>query len=170
MPLGERPSGVLHLSRLSVEEVSAGEDKDEERNRRQKHHEQVTRDVEHHIARLRRRVGLEDIWSVEVRIACPVEMEDAEACIFWDAEVWYARMSLRCTLSPLLLQWCVCHELCELQRWRSANCFLEVYSRLLEGEDSQRLLAEYRVARNQEIELTCAGILGHRRPAHIVGS
>lgn len=165
MPLGERPSGVLHTRSFSGEEEET-----EDGTRRQKHHEQVTRDVEHHIARLRRRVGLEDIWSVEVRIACPVEMEDAEACISWDAEVWYARMSLRCTLSPLLLQWCVCHELCELQRWRSANCFLEVYAHLLEGDSTTRLLAEYRVARNQEIELTCAGILGHRRPAHIVGS
>lgn len=125
--------------------------------------------AEAHIRRFRKRVGLEEIWSIEVLICCPEseEVQTAEASVWWDAEVWYARMLLRCNLPPALFEWCVVHELCELQRWRSASCYLESHQLLLPGEQSSRLLEQYRQARNQEIELQVSALLGHRRPYHL---
>lgn len=140
----------------------------QERAYQRVHHASLREQVMRHIQRLRRRVGLEEIWSIDVLVCCPQDLPEAEASIWWHEEVWYARLQVRCTLSPLLLEWCVCHELCELSRWRSANCFLAVHERLLSGDETTRLLEQYRLMRNQEIELQVAALLGHRRPAHIV--
>lgn len=117
----------------------------------------------------RQEVGVEGIWSIEIRVCCPEDMGSHEASIWWDAELWYARMMLRCSLSQPMMEWLVCHELYELQDWRQANSLSEMVQQLLPGETTDQLIERWRIGRNQAVEERVYALLGHRRPYHIMG-
>jgi hypothetical protein len=134
----------------------------------QEKHTHYSKDTERLIQRFRRRCGVEDIWQIETHIGCWSKDQQAEASIRFDAEVWYAHLFVCCEVTPDLLIWCVLHELCELQRWRSALCFLEAYEKLPPEPEAERLLRQFHQQRNQEIELQVAGLLNNRRPGHLV--
>jgi hypothetical protein len=129
-------------------------------------HEAVQAYCEETIRIWRSRVGIETVWSVEVDVHCPAEMGVHEASIWWDAEVWYARLEVACTFDVPMLEWLVVHELVELRRWRTSSHFFEVHLLLVEGEDRDRLLRQYHLYRNQEVEAEVYQLLGRRRPFH----
>jgi hypothetical protein len=119
-------------------------------------------------------IGIEPIWTIEVRICCPEEMPESEASIFWHAEVWYARMMVRCDVPEDLLSWLVIHELMELQRWRSTDLVHNALESAKIWSTTSVLWTIYaqrlNEARNQEVELAVSMYMqGERRPLHLDG-
>jgi hypothetical protein len=114
-------------------------------------------------------IGVESSWVLEPRICCVDEMPTQEGAIWWDAEVRYARMLVRCDLPPALFVWVIVHELYELLRWETADTFMTLAVRSRINRQFNRYLQEtYRAARNREIELLVCRHLGYRRPGHLM--
>jgi len=114
-------------------------------------------------------VGIEEVWACDLRVVCPPALAGREACVSWDSEVWFARLSFRCDLSLELADWDLYHELCELQTWRTANLFVDVCeSSVVRFTLLSQMQEQYRIARNQEIEWRIYGITGMHRPGHLV--
>lgn len=118
------------------------------------------------IERYRGRVGLDVYWSIEARVLCPGEMVEHDADIWWQAELWVARVCVRCDLHAALLEWVVIHELYELQDWGQAQASIDLLGLVYpdEGETRTWYLDQTKRARNQAIEQRVAALLGHRRP------
>lgn len=122
------------------------------------------------ITSCRDRLGIESVWSIEVQVQCPSCLPH-EAAIQWDSEAFYARLALRCSVPARLVTWLVYHEMCELQQWRTGSFVRSLLSAFpaLSGE-AQQALTHFQQVRNQEIECRVYGLLGMRRPAHLVVS
>lgn len=118
------------------------------------------------IERYRGRVGLDVYWSIEVRVLCPGEMVEHDADIWWQAELWVARVCVRCDLHAALLKWVVIHELYELQDWGQAQAAIDLVNQIYPESNDMRetYLDQTKRARNQAIEQRVAALLGHRRP------
>lgn len=115
-------------------------------------------------------IGIEPYWTVESRICCPDEMSEAEACIWWDTDLWYARMLLRCDVPDPLVYNLVAHELYELLHWRTGECFRQLADHVQENALVIHLKQEHLKARNQEIEIEVQQFLsGMHRPYHLLG-
>jgi len=112
------------------------------------------------------RYRVEPMWSIEVCVKCPYEMEKHEASVWWDEEHWYACIEVSCAHLEGMLEWLVVHEVAELRRWRTTTHFFEVLGLLVDGADKERLVRQFHVARNQEVEMEVYDLLGHRRPFH----
>lgn len=122
-------------------------------------------------------IGLESAWSIELCVLCPERLPEHEASIWWDAEYFYARIHIRCGLPEDLECWLVKHELCELQQWRTGNAFWKLLDRLYPRErllhpralrEREQLQRAWMMERNQEIECRLYGLLGQRRPGHLM--
>lgn len=147
-----------------------------ERGHRRRHErlEDWVRDL---IRGARDRLGVESAWSITPEICCPATLPSVEASIWWDAEVFYASMQIRCDVPDHLVSWLVYHELCELQMWRSTTFLQDMLANLLPVgsgrgmrlayQRRQTYLRQWRHQRNQEIECRIVGLLGQHRPAHL---
>lgn len=163
----------------------------------QRMHQRIGANVEDLIAGARDRVGIESAWSIEVRVCCPEELPGAEASIWWNAELFYARLFLRCCSSSgsevmgrdgkrgkcerlphAFVEWLVYHELCELQMWRTSSLAQEIRGVLRTMTQANTptipqepqllgLLEKWQLLRNQEIECRLFGLIGTRRPGYL---
>lgn len=127
--------------------------------------------VEKHRASL----GIEPNWTIDPVVLCPADLKNHEAVIWWDAEVYYARLYVRCTIPSQFLEWLVLHELCELAYWRTTGYIQQLiesvgYRGSLEKrQQTQEILKrEGQRMRNQEIEWRLYGLTGRRRPDHLM--
>jgi hypothetical protein len=143
--------------------------------RGERHHQLVRATAESVIKTYRQRMGIEEAWSIEVQVLCPSYLPQSEASIWWDAEVWFARMHLRCGLSAEFLTWLILHELYELQAWRSGAFSLQLLESLRDTSRHRASLSsretmkrEWQRLRNQEIEWRIYGLTGCRRPDHLM--
>lgn len=147
-------------------------------------HNKLTVFVENLVAGARERLGIEPVWSIEVCVCCPQDLPQAEASIWWHAELYYARLYIRCshahpktkrfqTIPDEIVSRLVYHELCELQAWRTTNFMREILGSYLwqlkadQGKQITELQEKWQIARNQEIEARLYGLLGTRRPGYL---
>lgn len=126
--------------------------------------------VSHSLSLHRADVGIEHSWSLVVEVVCPSSFsgqKEHEAQIEWDSEVWFARVSLCCSLPFDLRQWVLIHELYELKHWRTGDAFHNLASLLPPSELRDLVIHQFHQARNQEIEQEVGQYLGQRRPNHM---
>lgn len=133
-------------------------------------HAPVYREVQNALEACRSIVGLEPDWTIDVRILCPDELIDSEAAIYWHAEVWFARLMVRCDAPSDLIPRLVLHELLELQRWKTTDntCKQLALAKVTEYGEVWRLFEqEQKEMRNQEIEQMVTALLGQSRSHHL---
>lgn len=153
-------------------------------------HNKLTTTIDNLVAGARERLGIESVWSIETCVCCPQDLPQAEASIWWHAELFYARLYIRCshvhpktkrlqTIPTEIVSWLVYHELCELQTWRTTNFVNELAQTFVDecevnpNYKDQRLhhlrniQEKWQVVRNQEIEGRLVGLLGTRRPGYL---
>jgi len=143
-------------------------------------HQQLKKNVEQLLDEERYGIGIEDVWKIEVSVCCAEKLPYHEASIWWDSEIYYAWLHIRCEFvdSVDMIRWLVLHELCELQMWRSGNFMLELLDRLYPANRVGKYPAVARQretlgrqliqVRNQDIECRLYGYTGSRRPEHIM--
>lgn len=152
-------------------------------------HHKLEAEIQALLPGARERLGVEPVWSIEICVCCPEDLPQAEASIWWHAELFYARLYIRCShqhhktrktqrISDQIIKRLVYHELCELQTWRTVNFVRELmqsHIRLLEtprkepnyAEVACNLQEQWQLVRNQEIESRLYGLLGDRRPEYL---
>lgn len=143
-------------------------------------HNKLSAYVDDLVAGARDRLGIESVWSIEACVCCPQDLPQAEASIWWHAELFYARLYIRCshahpktrrlqTIPNEIVSWLVYHELCELQTWRTTNFVQDMIRDYTAGlsKSALALQEQWQVVRNQEIEGRLVGLLGTRRPGYL---
>jgi hypothetical protein len=133
------------------------------------HHRTYGEWMTHAINQHRDRIGLDTSWVIDPRVCCPQEMPGQEGSIWWDAQVSYARVMLRCDLPAALRLWVVVHELYELLLWETGDLFMTTCEYATRAQRFQtHLQQEYQSARNRQIERLVYRHLGYKRPGHLV--
>lgn len=132
-------------------------------------HDQIAAWMYDAIRNNRDSIGLDPAWAIEGRVVCQEELPHQEGVIWWDAEMKYARMLIRCDLPNGLMLWVLHHELYELLLWETADLYMTTSIRArLPRQFGTYLQEQYRAARNRQIELLLYRHLGYRRPGHLM--
>ena len=108
-----------HKNNVDEEEQVTHSPPDKRRNH-ERVHARLKVHIEDLIREARERLGIETVWSIETCVCCPEDLPNAEASIWWHAELFYARLYIRCShqhtknrrlqaLPPAIINWLVYH-------------------------------------------------------------
>lgn len=132
--------------------------------------EAFLRRTQEYIERHRDHLKLTRAWSIVVRVCTPKEMPHHEASMKWDAELFFACLSIRRDVPPGLHERLVVHELLELLTCESLELFLELI-REIGDKLPERLIASFKrryyAARNRHIEAILTEYFGEPRSDHL---
>lgn len=128
------------------------------------HHDTVYKWASSLIGQHRHCLGIEPKWIITIGILCPLASTQQEelphATVSWIPDCYEAEMCVRCDLPYGVFRRSVIHELVELSWYRTGTLYDQVSVDL-----GDLFTKQYRIARNQEVELLVDLYLNETREA-----